>query len=194
MTISLFEVRIDGPKRLRRRARIHCVIRECVGVPVPLTWNVSNRELQTTGKFAAGPVQRVQARAATVVLAGHLLHDDFRVGIDVEGFGLDGDGVLQGFHEGNVLGDIVVLMPDPLGDSNGFAAQSLNHYANARWARVSVRPAIDIRDQIGHSAPKNRSYQLKDAADAETRQAADEVPPNSTVVKLRFCEKNVGEG
>ncbi len=73
--------------------------------------------------------------------------------IDLEGAGFDGDGVLQGFQQGNVFGDVVVLVADPLGDAGGLAAGAFDDDADAGGSRVTVRSAVDVGYQIGHSAP-----------------------------------------
>src|SRR5664279_4740336 len=101
-------------------------------------------EVHGAGEFAAGPVQGIQAGAATGVLAGHLLYDDLGVGEDVEGAGVDGDGVLQGFQQGDVFGDVVVLAANGLGDANLFAAGLLDDHANAGRPRTTVGPAVNI--------------------------------------------------
>ena len=65
----------------------------------------------------------------------------------------DCDGVLKGFEQSDVLRDVVVLMSDPPGNAGGFTVRTLNHYANTGRSRVSMRTAVDVGHQIGHSAP-----------------------------------------
>src|ERR1019366_7089300 len=103
-------------------------------------------EVQGAGEFAAGPVQGIQAGTATGVLAGHLLYDDLGVGEHVESTSFDGNRVLQGFQQGNVFGDIVVLTADGLGDPPLFAAGLFDDDANAGRSRTTVGPAINISD------------------------------------------------
>ncbi len=53
----------------------------------------------------------------------------------MQSLGVYGDGVLQGFEQGDVLGDVVVLVSNPLGDADGFAVGTFNDDANAGRVR-----------------------------------------------------------
>jgi hypothetical protein len=125
-------------------------------------------EIDASGQLPAGPVQGMQAGAATVVLASHLLDDHFGIGINVQSLGVYRDGVLQSFEEGNVLGDVVVLVSDPLGDTDDFAVRSFNYDANSGWSGIPMGSAVDVRYQIGHSTPKHQDALLR-----QVRQAID---------------------
>src|ERR1019366_6462054 len=103
-------------------------------------------EVQGAGEFAAGPVQGIQAGTATGVLAGHLLYDDLGVGEYVKSPSVDRNRVLQGFQQGDVLGDVVVLAADGFGDPHLFAARLLDDNANAGRSRTAMGPAINISD------------------------------------------------
>jgi hypothetical protein len=59
---------------------------------------------------------------------------------------------LQRLHQGNVLGNIIVLAPDPSGDSNGAvggaATGAIDYHSNTRRARIPQRTAIDVGYEI----------------------------------------------
>src|ERR1035437_2174160 len=67
--------------------------------------------------------------------------------------GLNGDGVLQSLQQGDVLSNVIVLMADPAGDADGFAVGAFNHDPNPGWSGISVRAAVHISYEIGHSTP-----------------------------------------
>src|SRR5581483_1305680 len=117
---------------------------QTVGFGVEFAANVGNRELQTTGQLAAGPVQGIQTRAAAGIDASHLLHDHFGIGVNVKGAGFEQNRALQGLKQGQVLGDVVVLPAYPLGDFYFAVANAAYYDPNARRSRISQRTTIDI--------------------------------------------------
>jgi hypothetical protein len=117
---------------------------QVVGFSVVGSGDVGYREIEGARQFATGPVERVEARAAADVLATHLADDDFGIGIDVEGFRLLSDGELQGFHEGDILGYIVILMADPFGDADGAAFAAVDDHSNTRWPWIAQGTTIHI--------------------------------------------------
>src|SRR5579862_434792 len=106
-----------------------------LGQPVRLgvifTRNMRDGEFQRAGQLAACPMKRIKARAATNVLAGHLPHDDLRVGVNMQLVGFERNGVLQSFHERGVFGDVVVLVTDPLRDANRSTVAAVDDDPNA---------------------------------------------------------------
>jgi hypothetical protein len=93
--------------------------------------------------------------------------------------------VLQGFEEGNVFGDVVVLVSDPLGDAGGLAVRTFNNDANARWAGIAVRATVNVGDQIEHSAPVIKMLQIP----RFVKNARGST--NSIFRMVYFCEKHV---
>jgi hypothetical protein len=82
-----------------------------------------------------------------------LADDHFGIGINVQSFGLKRESALQGFHQRDVFGDVVILMANPFGDADGAAGAAINDHANAGRARVSLGSPIDISYQFGdHSS------------------------------------------
>lgn len=129
------------------------MIRELIGFAIVFAGNVRYREVQGTCEFAAGPVQGIEAWAATGVFAGHLAYYDLGVREDAQHFGLEREGMLQGFEQSYVFGDVVVLMSDPFGDPDLLALRILNDDANPRGARIAVRSAIHVGNKNRHVAP-----------------------------------------
>jgi hypothetical protein len=68
----------------------------------------------------------------------------------VKCFGLKPQGTLQRFEQSNVLGDIIVLVSDPFGDSDCAVGGAVNDDSNARRARIPERAAIDVSHEICH--------------------------------------------
>ena len=64
-------------------------------------------------------------------------------------FGVKRESALQGFHQRDVFGDVVILMTNPFGDADGAAGAAHNDHANAGRARVSLGSPIDISYQFG---------------------------------------------
>ena len=95
----------------------------------------------------------VKTRTAAGVLAAHLADDHFGIGINMQRFGVKRESALQGFHQRDVLGDVVILMANPFGDPDGAAGAAINDHPNAGRARVSLGSPIDISYQFGdHSS------------------------------------------
>ena len=124
--------------------------RQEVGLRVVLAAHMRNAEDKRAGEFSADPMQRIQARTSTAVLPRHLPHDHFGIGINMDCLGLQGDGTLQGFQEGEILGDVVILAADPLGDSDLAAMRIVDDYPNTGRSGIAQRPAIDVSHQIRH--------------------------------------------
>jgi hypothetical protein len=55
---------------------------------------------------------------------------------------------LQRFQQGKVLGNIVVLAPDALGDSDGAVRGAVHHHSNTRRAGIPERAAIDVGHEV----------------------------------------------
>src|ERR1019366_3597779 len=134
--------------RLRSFAQPHRMVGQVVGLAIVFALNVLDGEVNRSRQFAAGPIQRMQARAAAGVFAGHLLDPHFGVRINMHR-----DGVLQGLQQGDVFCYVIVLMPDPAGDANGFAVGTFNYDSNPGWSGISVRAAVHVGYEIGHSTP-----------------------------------------
>src|SRR5579884_4215675 len=117
---------------------------QAIGFSVKFATNVGNREFQTAGKLAAGPVQGIKARAAAGVDSSHLLDDDLRIGVDVQGAGFQKNCALKAFEQGEVLGNVVVLPADPLGNLEFAVANPTNDNSNAGRPRISQRTTVDI--------------------------------------------------
>jgi hypothetical protein len=62
--------------------------------------------------------------------------------------GLKPQGTLQRFQESNVLGDIIVLVPDPFCDSDCTVSGTVDYNANTRWAGIPERAAIDVGHKV----------------------------------------------
>ena len=92
--------------------------RQAVGFNVAFAADVGDREFERAGQLSANPVQRVQAFTAAVVVAQHLANDNLRIRINVQPASFQIHCALQGFEESQVLGNIVVLVADPFGDSD----------------------------------------------------------------------------
>ena len=66
----------------------------------------------------------------------------------MEGPSLEPQGALQRFQQGKVLGNIVVLAPDALGDSDGAVRGAVHHHSNTRRAGIPERAAIDVGHEV----------------------------------------------
>jgi hypothetical protein len=75
-----------------------------------------------------------------------LSDDNFGIGIDVNGSGFQSHSALQRFEQREVFRDIIVLTPNPLGDTDFFAPRITNHNANASRPRIAQGPTIDKSD------------------------------------------------
>lgn len=89
-------------------------IGQIVGLGVALPTEMRNREVQNARQLSAGPVERIEPRAAASINAAHLLYDHFRIGEHVHRFGFELHCTAQGFVQSKVLGDIIVLVSNPL--------------------------------------------------------------------------------
>ncbi len=56
---------------------------------------------------------------------------------------------LQNLKKGDILGYIVVLVTNPLLDSDSAFCRAVNHEANSRRAGIAERATINVRDEIG---------------------------------------------
>ncbi|MFZ0797164.1 MAG: hypothetical protein WCA13_00920 [Terriglobales bacterium] len=62
--------------------------------------------------------------------------------------GLKPQGTLQRFKQSNVLGDIIVLVPDPFSDSDCAVRGTVDYDANTRRAGIPERAAIDVSHEV----------------------------------------------
>jgi len=121
---------------------------QTIGLGVVFTPDVRDREIERSGQFPADPIQGIKARAAAAVFPPHLLDHDLRIGKHVKRLGLKPQRTLQRFQQSNVLGDIIVLVPDPFGDSDRAVGGTVHYHANTRWPGVSERAAVDVGHEI----------------------------------------------
>ena len=68
----------------------------------------------------------------------------------MNGLGLQGNGALESFQEGEIFSDIVVLATDPLGDADFPAMRTIDDDANTSGPRIPQRPAVHVSHQIRH--------------------------------------------
>ncbi len=120
--------------------------RQAVGFDVAFATDVGDGEFERAGQLSANPVQRVQAFTAAVVVAQHLANDNLRIRINVQPASFQIHCALQGFEQGQVLGNIVVLVTDPFGDSDPARFRAINHDTDASRARIAQGAAIYIRN------------------------------------------------
>ena len=85
-----------------------------------------------------------------LVLARHLLHDDFGVRINMKPPRIQRKGTLQCFHQGHVFSDIAILVSDPLCNSDWTGSGAINNYSNPGRPRISERATVDMRNEIKH--------------------------------------------
>jgi len=119
-------------------------LRQPIRLGIVFARNVRDGKVEGARQLAAGPVKRIEARAAANVLTGHLAHDYFRVGVDMQLSRLERHGVLQSFHESGVFGDIVVLVADPFCDSNRPALAAIDDNPNARRPGISQAATVHV--------------------------------------------------
>ena len=131
--------------------------------------HVGNGECQRPRQLPAGPVEGIEAWTAADILPGHLPNNDLRVRVNVEFSGLKPDRVLQRFHQGCILSNIVVLVTDPFGDADGTIRHALDHNPNTRRPRISQASAVYIGNQFGHHF-RCTLYYLQDACIQLLRQ------------------------
>jgi len=123
---------------------------QTVSLGVVLPANVGDREVERARQLPADPMQRIKPRTAATVLAAHLLDHDFRIWKDVQRSGLEPQGALQRFQQSHILGHVIVLAPDPFGDSDSAVRRSADNHSNSRRARIPKRAAIDVGHKIRH--------------------------------------------
>jgi len=56
---------------------------------------------------------------------------------------------MESLEQGNILGHIVVLPANPLGDSDPVATGVLNNDPYPGWPRISVGAAVHVGNQLG---------------------------------------------
>jgi hypothetical protein len=126
------------------------VVRQLVGFRILMPRNVGDGKAQRLRQFATRPIQGVQGSVPTGVDSGHLLDYQQRVGKDMQGTSALGEGKLQCFQQGHVLGYVVVLAAYPSGQ-RGFTAGGVSyHDANSGGPGIAVRTAVDVSHQILH--------------------------------------------
>lgn len=131
-----------------RTAPANSRVGQAVGLRIVLARHVRDRKAERAGQLAAGPMQRVEARTAADILPPHLPDHDFGVRIDVKFRSVQGQGALQRLHESGVLGDVIVLVADPLRDSDLAALAPVDNDPNTGWPRISQRAAIYVGHEI----------------------------------------------
>jgi|HubBroStandDraft_6_1064221.scaffolds.fasta_scaffold02686_12 hypothetical protein len=62
----------------------------------------------------------------------------------MNGGGFQSEGVLESFEESQILGYVIVLTSDPLGDSDPAALGIINDDANTGRARIAQGPPVDV--------------------------------------------------
>ena len=93
-------------------------------------------------------MEGVEAGTATGVLAGHLADYYLRVREDAQHFCFQAKRVLQGFQESDVLGDVVVLVADPLRDPDLLALGILDDDTDPRWSWTAMRAAVNVGNKF----------------------------------------------
>ena len=94
-------------------------------------------------------MQRIKARAATSIYAGHLFHHQLGVGKYVKRRCFATQSELQSFEERDVLGHIVVLVTDPFPNPDRSIGRAVDHHSNTRRTGVPERTAINVCNEIG---------------------------------------------
>ena len=125
-------------------------IGEMVGFDVLFTRNPSNRKIQGFNQFLASPVERIETRALAAINTIHLVDDDFRIRENAQHLGIHGKRDLDGFEKCDVLGDIVVVVSNPLGDAELGSAGILDYDSNTGRSRISMGSAVDVSHQFRH--------------------------------------------
>lgn len=132
------------PEQTALRALAHGCVGQTICLYVVFARHVRDGEFEGASQLAAGPMERIEAWAAANVLAAHLPDDHLGVGVDVQGLRLQRNGALQGFHQGHVFGNVIILMADPLGDANGAAGAAFDNHPNTRWPRITQATTIHV--------------------------------------------------
>jgi hypothetical protein len=76
----------------------------------------------------------------------------------MKGTRFPGQGALQSFQEGHILGHVVVLPADPLGNSDAASRRIFDDDPDTRRTRTPMRTAVHIGYQVAHvifSTPDN---------------------------------------
>ena len=113
-----------------------------VGFGVALPRNMLDRKSQRLCQLPADPMEGIQTRAAALVFALHLPNDDLRIRVHVQRLGIQVQRALKGFEQSQVFGDIVILMTDPLGNSNRCTIRRTEHHSNTRRPWIAQRTAV----------------------------------------------------
>jgi hypothetical protein len=125
-------------------------IGKMVGLKIALPGNASNRELQAPSQFATDPVQRIQSRTAAGIFAAHLTHHHVGIRINMKRKRSPIQGTLQSFQQRYVLGHVVVLPADPLGDADAVSSRIFDDDPDTRRSRTPVGTAVHVGYQVAH--------------------------------------------
>jgi hypothetical protein len=120
-------------------------IGKVVGFAVALPGNARDGKLQAPGQLAANPIQGIQPRTPARIFAAHLTDDHVGIRKNMQRMRFAGEGPLQSLHQGYVLGYIVVLPADPLGDADATSPGIFYDDADAGRAGASVGTAVHVR-------------------------------------------------
>ncbi len=155
---ELDEARLAGAAgqetdRLRQRSGgsffVHRPIGEGIGFPVSLAGNVFQLDAAQTRDHPAGRgVEDAQAGILDAVPSFHLPDEEFGVGSDPQGAGVERSGVLEQREKGGVLRDVVGGDSEVAIQFDRIAARHvINPDAISRWAGIASRSAIDVGDE-----------------------------------------------
>jgi hypothetical protein len=153
---------------------------ELIGLGIILARDVGDGEFEGTGQLPAGPVKRIKTGATAGILAAHLANHHFGIGINMQCFGFHGESALQGFHQGHVFGNIIILVADPLGDANGAGGAAIDNDANAGGPRISQGTTVHVGYKVGHDCRIAISKMRRESRDVKTI--------------IRFGPKNLRKG
>lgn len=131
-------------------ARPGNAIGKIVGLEVALPGNAGNRELQAPSQFATDPVQRIQSRTAASIFAAHLPHHHVGIRVNMKRTRSPSQGALQSFQQRYVLGHVVVLPADPLGNSDTASSRIFDDDPDTRRTRTPVGTAVHVGYQVAH--------------------------------------------
>src|SRR6266496_6428468 len=95
-------------------------------------------------------MQRIEPRTATAVFPAHLLDHYFGIGKHVQCSGAKLKSQLQSFKKSSILGNVVVLMSDPLLDFDLLVSRTVDYHSNAGRTWIPERSAIDVGNEIRH--------------------------------------------
>ncbi len=111
--------------------------RQAIGFDVAFAADVGDGEFERAGQLSANPVQRIKALAAAVVVAQHLADNNFGIRINVQLAGFKLHCALQCFEQGQVLGNVIVLVADPFGNGDPAGFRTINNDTDAGWAGIA---------------------------------------------------------